>query len=505
MIPYIDAFLNRVTMYRLMLYYLLFLLIVAVILSFFSTTPYKPLDILLSATILTFLSYVTNKILAWMFNAVTNTESSLITGLILALIVDPTSKPIFLVLIAVLAMSSKYITSIRGRHLFNPVAFAALVSALTVGQGASWWVNNLIMAPFIIIGGLLILRKIRRFQIVAIFLVTYLLLAGIVERMEILERPVSTLTDSLINSPILFFSFVMLVEPLTSPAKRIFQLYYGAVVALSYMIFQTRLVGFAPTLELALLTGNLFSYLLNPQIRMVLKLKEKQKIARDIFNFTFKKEDTSNFMSGQFLEWTLPHQSPDSRGNRRFFTISSSPTEKFIMLTVKIYKNGSTFKRALLNLRPGDTINASSLAGEFTLLNDPQKEYVFIAGGIGITPFRSMIKYLMDKKFSKEVTLLYSNKSKNEIVYKEIFDSAKKAFGLKTVYTLTDAWPNWKGRKGYINEKMIKQEVFNYKGKLFYLSGPQPMVQSFEKILKNMGVSRKNIKVDYFPGYDLPA
>lgn len=505
MIPFIDAFLNRVTMYRLMLYYLLFLLIVAVILSFFSTTPYKPLDILLSATILTFLSYVTNKILAWMFNAVTNTESSLITGLILALIVDPTSKPIFLVLIAVLAMSSKYITSIRGRHLFNPVAFAALVSALTVDQGASWWVNNLIMAPFIIIGGLLILRKIRRFQMVTIFLLSYLLLVAVVEWGEVLEVPLTILSSSLINLPILFFGFVMLVEPLTSPTKRISQLYYGIIVAVSYMIFQTRLIGFSPSLELGLLTGNLFSYLLSPQARLVLKLKEKRKIARDTFNCFFEKQNRFNFVPGQYLEWTLPHSRPDSRGDRRYFTISSSPTEKFIMLTVKINENGSSFKKALMGLKPGDQIFALGPSGEFTLLKSSQKDCVFIAGGIGITPFRSMIKYLMDKKFSKEVTLLYSNKSKNEIVYKEIFDSAKKAFGLKTVYTLTDAWPNWKGRKGYINEKMIKQEVFNYKGKLFYLSGPQPMVQSFEKILKNMGVSRKNIKVDYFPGYDLPA
>ncbi len=493
----IDAFLNRVTMYRLMLYYLCFLIIVTVVLSSFSFLAFKPLDIILSAVILTLGSFFTNKVLAWMFNAVTNTESSFITGLILALIIDPTAPAAnlaFLLLAAVLAMSSKYLISISGRHIFNPVAFATFVAALTVSRGASWWVSNPVMAPFIVIAGLLILRKIRRFQMAAIFLLSYLLLVAIIERSEMIKMPLSTLVASLINSPILFFTFVMLIEPLTSPRKRGFQLYYGVIVALAYMLFQT--------LELALFTGNLFSYLTDPQAGIILKLKAKQKIARDTFNFLFEEVDKINFTPGQFLEWTLPHKNPDSRGNRRFFTVSSSPTENFITLTTKIYQDFSSFKKALLDMKSGDQIIATSLSGEFTLPKNSDKSCVFIAGGIGITPFRSMIKYMLDKKLSREIILFYSNKHKDEIVFQDVFDRAEKAFGLKTVYTLTDNFQSsWKGKTGHIDEKMIKQGVLDYKNKLFYISGPQPMVFSFEKMLKNIGISKNNIKVDYFSGY----
>ena len=173
------------------------------------------------------------------------------------------------------------------------------------------------------------------------------------------------------------------------------------------------------------------------------------------------------------------------------------------MLTAKIYDKSSSFKKALLAMKKGDQIIASNLDGEFILSPDPSKSCVFIAGGIGITPFRSMIKYLLDKKLSRPITLLYSNKNKDEITFEDIFEEYKKAFGLKTVYTLTDDVPlGWKVRKGYINEAMIKQEAPDYKNKLFFISGPQLMVQSFRKMLISMGVDKNTIKTDYFPGYE---
>ncbi len=135
---------------------------------------------------------------------------------------------------------------------------------------------------------------------------------------------------------------------------------------------------------------------------------------------------------------------------------------------------------------------ASQLAGEFTLPKDLNKKLCFIAGGIGITPFRSMIKFLLDTNQKRDITLLFSNKTELDIVYKDIFDQAFLKLGIKTVYVNTD-------KMGFIDEMMIREQVFDFKDRTFYISGPHSMIDAFEKTLKNLGV--KNIKVDFFPGY----
>ena len=124
----------------------------------------------------------------------------------------------------------------------------------------------------------------------------------------------------------------------------------------------------------------------------------------------------------------------DSRGNRRYFTISSSPTESEIRIGIKFYQNSSSFKKTLLNLKTGDKVLAGSLSGDFTIANTKEKKFVFVAGGIGITPFRSILKYLIDNNVKKDIILLYSNKLKEEIVYVDVFNSAYRNLGIKTFY-----------------------------------------------------------------------
>ena len=136
--------------------------------------------------------------------------------------------------------------------------------------------------------------------------------------------------------------------------------------------------------------------------------------------------------------------------------------------------------------------------------NNMSTPMVFIAGGVGIAPFRSMIQYIIDKKLSTNIVLFYSNRTPQDILYADIFEKAKQN-GVKTVYILTDAKSapeNWQGKVGYISEQMIKQEVPDYVGRIHYLSGPQMMVERFQDLLKGMGVPRNLIKTDFFPGYN---
>jgi ferredoxin-NADP reductase len=143
------------------------------------------------------------------------------------------------------------------------------------------------------------------------------------------------------------------------------------------------------------------------------------------------------------------------------------------------------------------------LAGDFTLPKDQSEKLVFIAGGIGITPFRSMAQYLMDTKQKRDIVMLYSNKTIPEIAYRDVFDRAQE-IGLKTVYTVTNENPipqDWTGKTGFINEAMLREEVPDFKTRMFYISGPRSMVVLFDDLLKKMGVPESNIKKDFFPGF----
>ena len=139
-------------------------------------------------------------------------------------------------------------------------------------------------------------------------------------------------------------------------------------------------------------------------------------------------------------------------------------------------------------------IVASQLAGDFILPKDKNKKLVFIAGGIGITPFRSMIKYLIDTNEKRNITLFYLSRKTGDIAYRDIFNQAEQQLGIKVIYSFADI-PSFQ----YC--MTIKEEVPDYKERFFYISGPNLMVTLFENNLKKIGVKKSHIKTDYFPDF----
>lgn len=504
MFKLIDKFLNQITMYRLILYYVLFLWFVAFILSFFGLVPYSPLDLLLSLLFIEAVCVLTNEIFARVFEAPSNGESVYTTGLILALIVSPAQpfeRLVFLGWVAILAMASKYIIAVHKKHIFNPAALAVALTAAVLNQSANWWVGSLYMAPFVLVGGLLMVRKIRRWDLIlSFFVVPIIAILGLSFLRG--ENPLPILKGLLFYSPVLFFSCVMLTEPTTTPPTKNLRMLYGALVGFLFAPF-IHIAFVYSTPELALLVGNIFAYAVSPKKKLILELKEKKLIATDVYEFLFKPNHKLKFKPGQYMEWTLGHDTQDSRGMRRYFTIASSPEEEYVGMGVKFYPHSSSFKQSMLSLNPGGTIVASQLAGDFVLPANKSKKLAFIAGGIGVTPFRSMIKYLLDKQEKRDVVLLYSNKTPADIAYKAIFDQAGQRLGIKTFYTVTDtpAPKDWEGECGMCDEPMIKRLVPDYKDRIFYLSGPNVMVVAFEGLLQKMGVSKNHIKKDFFPGF----
>ena len=169
-------------------------------------------------------------------------------------------------------------------------------------------------------------------------------------------------------------------------------------------------------------------------------------------------------------------------------------------------ENSSSYKKALLALDKDIEIVASQLAGDFVLPDDPQQRVVLIAGGIGVTPFRSMIKYLLDNRHRRPITLFYSAATVNDFVYKDVFDRAQVELGIKTIYSVTDhnnLPSSWTGQVGRISPQMIKSAVPDYRNCLFYISGPRGMVDSLTDTLHKLGIAGYQIKTDYFAGIRL--
>jgi ferredoxin-NADP reductase/Na+-translocating ferredoxin:NAD+ oxidoreductase RnfD subunit len=505
----IDAMLNSITTYKLTLYYLIFLIGAAAVLSFFGILNYNPLDILINAFLAVIAAYIANSALAKIFNAVTNVESVFITALILSLII-PVTFPLnvgFVIGASILAMVAKYLLTVQKRHLFNPAAVSvAAIALLSPEHSATWWVGTPAMLPFVLIGGLLLIRKIQREDMVFNFLMAYLIIVGLGSILATgsIATIIRAWQVSILNSALFFFMFVMLTEPLTSPATTKLRNYYAYVVAFLYATPMLRIISIGLTPELALSFGNVFSYIINPNYRLDFTLKSKKQLSSDTYVFAFDGQKDFKFIPGQYMEWTLPHRKVDSRGNRRYFSISSSPTENEVAMTVKFYNPSSSYKKELVNLSVGNKIIATQVAGDFVLPKNLKQPLVLIAGGVGIAPFRSMIQYVIDKNLSVDIILLFTNRTVNDILFSETFERAK-VNGVRTIYNLTDMQnlpQDWAGSSDYITDKKIMELIPDYKNRTYYLSGPQLMVRNFDQALKSAGISQEQIKMDFFPGYN---
>lgn len=501
----IDKLLDRVTMYRLLVYYLIGLLLAAVGLSAFGYLHYSPAVIAGLSVYLLIVTWVINKLFAWFLNVPTNSDSAYITGLILACIISPmynNDTVLFMTAASGLAIASKYLITYKKRHIFNPAGIAVVLTALGPQQSASWWVGNAAMMPFVLIGGILLVRRIRHGAMV----ISFLIAALVATALHALLTHGSIITawhGTIFSSALLFLAFVMLTEPLTSPATKKYQIWYGILVGLLFPP-QVHFGSLYSTPERALSIGNVFAFIVNPKVKLFPVLTRKIRITPDSVDFVFTPERKISYRPGQYMEFTLPHDSVDSRGQRRYFTLASSPTEDTLRVGVKFYPKGSSYKHAMLEMSSRSTIVAASLGGDFTLPEDRRRKIVLIAGGIGVTPYRSMVKYLIDKNEKRSVTLLYGARTAQDIAYKDVFEQARQQLGIRSLYVLSKAGtalPDERYRAGYVTSDLIQADIPDYQERLFYISGPQPMVAAVQDTLRSIGVSNENIKTDFFSGY----
>ncbi len=222
---------------------------------------------------------------------------------------------------------------------------------------------------------------------------------------------------------------------------------------------------------------------------MIAKFSHSVDEADNITSFFFIPERPLRFVAGQFIEMTLPHANPDSRGVKRWFTLSSAPGHQQLSITTKHALNPSSFKQALWNLNADDQVSISESMGDFVLPKDETIGLVFIAGGIGITPFHSIVRWLEDTKQTRSIQLIYSSHSQQEIVFSDLF---YKPY-IQRIEIID---------KPKLTAVKIVDLVDGIHGKQVFISGPEPMTESIVEQFKTLGVTQDQLITDYFPGYD---
>lgn len=231
---------------------------------------------------------------------------------------------------------------------------------------------------------------------------------------------------------------------------------------------------------------------------MKLEFIKHEDIAKNIKSFWFKPLNSASYIAGQYTQLYLPHDNADNRGQKRWFTISSAPSEDLLSITTKIDPlKPSSFKQTLLSLKQGTVISADEPMGDFVLPKDKSMPLIFVAGGIGITPYHSMVKWLQMQHEKRNIHLIYSVNDPEEFAYISLF---KKSARLTTL--VSQPPPRWTGQTGHLSAKLIlKLCPQAAKNSLVFLSGPEPMVETIYKDLQKLGVDQSRLVADYFPGY----
>ncbi len=492
---YIEAWIDRTNMYLIILYGLGGLFLCAFALSLLDLLSTKPLPLVASLVVLISSAGLLSVVCDKAFKAHAHHQSSIITALILFFLISPaTTLQEYGVLAAVGALSVvvKYLFTYRKQHLFNAAALTAFLLVLSGYGVATWWVATPLLATPLIIAGVAVVTKVRAWPMVLSFLGVGLL-TFLFEEWRFGNEVTETWLLYFVAFPTLFLGFFMLTEPFALPPTRSLRMGYGALVGFlaSTAIF---VPFFTMTPELALLVGNLVAYPYTLKRKLSLVFIKKRELGPLLYELAFKKPAGFTFQPGQYVEWMVPHQPIDARGIRRYFTILSSPTEEVIRLAFKVPNPGSSYKKALLSLAVGDIIVASQLAGDFLLPVKQDEKIAWVAGGIGVTPFVSQAAYLRDTAENRNIVLLYAANSPAELVFQDELQAVSQLIPVLATGELPGS------ESGYLTADVIVRRVPDFMERTWYISGPPGMVAATTKTLRSLGIPKRHIIRDFFPG-----
>lgn len=497
---YINKSLGNVSMYNGVLFGLISIWAVALLLSLTSVLSFNPLAMIASAAVLVVSVGLSSWLIGALFGVRAHGPSSIITGLILALIFTPTLEPtglLILALVGLIAGASKYVLTLRGRHIFNPAALAAVAIGLTGLAAASWWVATPPLTLIVLAIVIISMYKTKNYAIILTFLgvaipllLVYLALNGV--------DFVSSLV-LLLSWPLLFFAGIMLTEPLTLPPRK-WHMYVEAVIVAILFVVPIKIGEFETNPAVALLVGNLFVAFVAGRRSLQLKFKERRTLTPTTDEFVFETNTPAAFKPGQFMELNVPQTKQDLRGERRSFSVTSLPGSKEVTFGIKFYEPSSTFKKALRSLKPDASIAVSNISGDFILPKDTDVKLLFIAVGIGVTPFISQLKTMIAEDEKRDITLVYSVSSAEELAYIDVLEKS----GIRCIVVspnkpvaLPSSWEYYEASR--VTKDIIEKSVPDIIERVGYVSGPPIFVQVTKKSLRNLGI--RKVSSDYFVGY----
>jgi ferredoxin-NADP reductase len=241
-------------------------------------------------------------------------------------------------------------------------------------------------------------------------------------------------------------------------------------------------------------------------MKYITQLISKEVIAENTMAFHFKKPEGFTFRAGQFLDWTLVNSlETDAEGNMRAFSIIATPQDGYIGIATRM--RDTAFKRNLKNAQPGLEVEIDGPIGSFVLHQKATRAAIMLVGGIGITPFFSIIKDATERKLPHKMYLFYSNRRPEDTVFLRALKKLEEINpNFKLILTMTDlekSREKWEGETGYINQEMIAKYVSEDErgNAIYYTAGPQAMVGAMRKLLTDSGISEDDIKTEEFSGY----
>ena len=228
---------------------------------------------------------------------------------------------------------------------------------------------------------------------------------------------------------------------------------------------------------------------------------DKREVAKGTLFVRFEIGDYPDYRPGAYFWVELPdrgHQ--DEKGLRRHISLATSPTERpLVGLATRL--RDTAFKRTLTELEVGDEVEVEEPKGSFLLPENTEQKYVFVAGGIGITVFRSMLRYIADEQLPYRVTLVYSNRDRESAAFlDELEELERRVDGLSLILTMTDE-PGWDGETRHLDATVLGELLGGLEDKTFFVAGPPPMAEAVAESLTKAGLPEERVRADKFSGY----
>jgi ferredoxin-NADP reductase len=234
------------------------------------------------------------------------------------------------------------------------------------------------------------------------------------------------------------------------------------------------------------------------------RLLNRVEIAEGTIAFHFEKPTGFDFKPGQSADLTLPNPpETDAEGNVRTFSIASAPFEDQLMFATRM--RDTAFKRSLKKMPLGTVVKMDSAMGSFTLHKNSAKPAVFLAGGIGVTPFSSIVRQADHDRAPHKLYLFYSNRRPEDAPFVEVLQNLEKTNPqFRFIATMTEmrrSKKTWNGETGRIDQEMLSKYLNELRGPIYYVAGPPALVSGMRKMLVASGVDEDDIRSDEFSGY----